>query len=379
MWNGEWMVEKKWTNYGLILTICILAGYLFMNRYSDNIKTQIDAWILKTPEKYYLTYIYAKEEDNHKSILKTPFDLSMEYMENHYVETLPEPDQNDYTDEIAVEYTLKENGESEEPAKEITEPASHAAVDISSLNFETLMSRYYTVTSATKVYPEDFNVPEMLATDMRMSHDNSTPQILIYHTHGQEGFADTVEGDESTRIVGVGTYLTELLQNRYGYNVIHVTDSYDLVDGKLDRSKAYDYAYQGISRVLEANPSIEVVIDLHRDGVNENLHLVTEVNGKPTAQIMFFNGMSRLASGEEISYLNNPNRSYNLAFSLQMKLKAEEFFPGFTRKNYLQAYEYNLQVRPKAMLIEAGAQTNTVQEEKNAMEPLSELLHMVLQ
>ncbi len=369
------MFERKWTKVTLIALISIIAGYFYMAGYPAGLRKRIDSWILKTPEKYYLTYVYAKEENKRNSILKSPFDLSMEYMKNHYIETLPEPDQNDYTDEIAMEYPEKLPGE----AQVTGEPVAKSMIDTAALNFETLMSRYYTVTSATKVYPEDFNIQEMLATDMRISHDNSTPQILIYHTHGQEGFADTVEGDESTRIVGVGTYLTELLHNRYGYNVIHVTDSYDLVDGKLDRSKAYDYAYQGISRILEANPSIEVVIDLHRDGVNEKLHLVTEVNGKPTAQIMFFNGMSRLSSGEEIAYLYNPNRSYNLAFSLQMKLKAEEYFPGFTRKNYLQAYEYNLQVRPKAMLIEAGAQTNTVQEEKNAMEPLSELLSIILQ
>ena len=120
------------------------------------------------------------------------------------------------------------------------------------------------------------------------------------------------------------------------------------------------------------------MLDIHRDGVNENLHLVTDVNGKPTAQIMFFNGMSRSSATGDIDYLYNPNRSDNLAFSLQMKIKAMENYPDYTRRNYLQAYEYNLQVRPKSMLIEVGAQTNSLQEEKNAMEPLCELLHMVL-
>lgn len=40
--------------------------------------------------------------------------------------------------------------------------------------------------------------------------------------------------------------------------------------------------------ILEEHPSIEVVIDLHRDGVGEDTHLVTEVNGKPTAQDYVF-------------------------------------------------------------------------------------------
>ena len=65
--------------------------------------------------------------------------------------------------------------------------------------------------------------------------------------------------------------------------------------------------------------------------------------------------------------------------SLQMKVLAEEYFEGFTRRNYIQAYQYNLHLRPKSMLIEVGAQTNTLQEMLNTMEPLSALLYMKLQ
>ena len=91
---------------------------------------------------------------------------------------------------------------------------------------------------------------------------------MIYHSHSQEEFIDSVPGDPSTTIVGVGDYLTTLLRDTYGYNVIHVTDTFDIVDGKLDRDKAYTYAQERISRILEENPSVEVVIDLHRDGVS---------------------------------------------------------------------------------------------------------------
>ena len=76
-------------------------------------------------------------------------------------------------------------------------------------------------------------------------------------------------------------------------------------DGKLDRNKAYTYALEGITKILEENPSIEVVLDIHRDGVNESLHMVSEVNGKPTAPIMFFNGMSQTPEGP-VEYLENP-------------------------------------------------------------------------
>ena len=122
-----------------------------------------------------------------------------------------------------------------------------------------------------------------------MQGSNEQPQILIYNSHSQEGFIDSVPGDPSTTIVGVGDYLTALLKVTYGYNVILVTDTFDIVDGKLDRDKEYTYAQERFSKILEENPSVEVVIDLHRDGVAENKRLVTNIDGKETAKIMFFN------------------------------------------------------------------------------------------
>ena len=153
---------------------------------------------------------------------------------------------------------------------------------------------------------------------------------------------------------------------------------YDLINGELDRSKAYDMAKPDIQKILEENPTIEVVIDLHRDGVNEGTHLVTEVNGKQTAQIMFFNGLSKTRANGEIDYLANPYIQDNLAFSLQMQVAANNKYPGFARRIYLRGYRYNMHFMPKSLLIEAGAQTNTVEEMKNAMEVLADLLHTVL-
>ena len=256
---------------------------------------------------------------------------------------------------------------------------SGAVYDKSQLtDYNFVRSHFYTVTSITDLTDSILRPAEFIEKNLAISKDNSKPQILIFHTHSQEGFTDTVEGDVSTTIIGVGDYLTELLVNKYGYNVIHDTSVYDYVDGKLDRSKAYTYAENGIEKILADNPTIEVVIDLHRDGVAEGTHLVTEVNGKPTAKIMYFNGLSRTRANGDITYLPNPYIQDNLAFSLQMELASERMFPGFARHIYLRAYRYNLHLLPKSLLIEAGAQTNTVQEMKNAMEVLAETLCQVI-
>ena len=248
--------------------------------------------------------------------------------------------------------------------------------DRQDLNDYNFCQQFYTVTSITSLTKEIFRPSEFLDKDMKITHDSSSPQILIFHTHSQEKFADSTD-DDSTSILGVGDYLTELLTGK-GYNVIHDRSVYDYVDGKPDRSKAYTYAEQGIESILESNPSIEVVIDLHRDGVADTTHLVTEVDGRQMAKIMFFNGISYSNVKGNINYLYNPYRDDNLAMSLQMHLIGEAYYPGFLRRNYINAYRYCLHERAKSMLIEAGAQTNTFEEVKNAMEPLADMLDKLL-
>ena len=281
-------------------------------------------------------------------------------------------------DENMVDENGKLIGEPDEAAAEAEKPAPAVDTSIEKLrDFDYLLSNFYTVDSSTMIGADQLNADELLGRSMKIDTETDGPKVLIYHTHSQEEFADSTPGDPATSIVGIGDYLTELL-NAKGIETIHDTGVYDIIDGKLDRSNAYEYAGKAVSKILEENPTIEVLIDLHRDGVAEGTHLVTEVNGKPTARIMFFNGLSRSRTNGDIDYLPNPYIQDNLAFSLQMQIAAEKNYPGFVRHIYLRAYRYNLHLMPKSLLIEAGAQTNTVAEMKNAMEVLSEMLCDVL-
>ena len=246
-------------------------------------------------------------------------------------------------------------------------------------DYNYLMNQFFIVDSQTTTNADQLNAAELLGEDLTIQKDAAKPQILLYHTHSQEAFADSKEGEVEDTIIGVGNYLTELLTKNYGYQVIHVTEAFDMESGELDRSAAYDYAGTYLETILEENPSIEVVIDLHRDGVPEKRHLVTEINGKPTAQIMFYNGLSYTIARGSLDYLPNPYIQDNLAFSFQMEYQAAQYYPDFYRGIYLAGYRYNLHLRPRSVLVEAGAQTNTVQEVKNAMEPFADILNRVLQ
>lgn len=245
-------------------------------------------------------------------------------------------------------------------------------------DYDYLLNNFFIVDPKTSTSAQQLNAAAFLAEDLTLEKNQDTPQILIYHSHSQETFADSREGQVEDTIVGVGNYLTQLLTEKYGYQVIHITETFDLVNGELDRSAAYDYARPYIEQVLAENPTVEVVIDLHRDGVPEDRHLVTEINGKPTAQIMFYNGLSYTADGGQVSYLPNPYIQDNLAFSFQLEYQAAQYYPKLYRGIYLAALRYNLHLKPRALLLEAGAQTNTVQEVKNAMEPFADILNRVL-
>ena len=244
--------------------------------------------------------------------------------------------------------------------------------------YDYLITNFYTVDSGTKAMKQLFNASKLLKTDVTLkSKKNTKPQILICHTHSQEDFIDSKKGVTGDTIVGVGKYLANILSEEYGYNVIHDTTTYDIRNGKLDRSKAYNYALPALEKTLKDNPSIDVVIDLHRNGVLGKDRWVTNVNGKKTAQLMFFNGLCRNNQGP-IGYLKNPNISGNLAFSLQLHLKGLSEYPSLMRKIYLKDYRYNQHLVPKYLLIELGNQNNTVQEAKNSMEPLANILDQVL-
>lgn len=279
------------------------------------------------------------------------------------------------------ENSVDENGQLIGKDKsEETRQASVPTMDLSMerLNdFEYLVSNFYTVDSVTYINPSELNASELLGKDLRIDLSTGGSKILIYHTHSQETFADS-DNDPSTSIVGIGRYLTEILNNKYKIPTMHHEGVYDLINGKLDRSEAYEFAKPEVEQILAENPSIEVVIDLHRDGVADTTHLVTEINGKPTAQIMFFNGLSRTRVNGDLAGMANPYLQDNLAFSLQMKIAAETKYPGFARRNYLRGYKYNMDLMPRMLLIEAGAQTNTVEKMRNAMEVLADLLNSVL-
>ena len=241
--------------------------------------------------------------------------------------------------------------------------------------YDDLVKEFYAVDASTAIDESQLNLKELLGRDLSVEkRDGGEPQILIYHTHSQEAFADSVPGDETTTIMGVGEVLAQILREQYGYSVLHHLGKYDVED----RDYAYNNSLPELEALLAENPGIEVVIDLHRDEVDADRRLVTQIDGRPTAMFMFFNGLSRTRKHGDIDYLPNENLADNLAFSFQMQVLCNEYYPGLTRRIYLKGYRYNMHLKPRYLLIEMGAQNNTYEECYNACIPLARMLDLEL-
>ncbi len=241
--------------------------------------------------------------------------------------------------------------------------------------YDALVKEFYAVDASTVIDSSQLNLDTLLGKDFSIAkRQDDLPQILVYHTHSQEDFVNSVEGDMNTTIMGVGEVLTQILEEQYGYNVMHHLGQYDVEN----RDYAYNNSLPALEQLLAENPSIEVVIDLHRDEVAGDRKLVTQIEGRPTAMFMFFNGLSRTRKHGDIEYLPNENLSDNLAFSFQMQALCNEYYPGLTRRIYLKGYRYNMHLKARYLLIEMGAQTNTYEECYNACIPLARVLDMEL-
>ncbi len=244
-------------------------------------------------------------------------------------------------------------------------------------DFDYLRS-FYTVDKKTAFTAEDFDGKAFMEKNLKIS--GSGPKVLIFHTHAYEAYADSEPGVLDDGVVGVGERLKAALESA-GIETIHALNRFDLVDGKVSVIGAYERMEPVIKKILAENPTIEVVIDLHRDGVNDDTRLITTVDGEKTAKVMFVNGLCKMIEGETLKPINNlenSNLKDNLAFSFQMQLTAKSAYPGLMRNIYLNAFRYSLHMVPKSLLIEVGAQTNTKQEAFNTVEPIADTLIKVL-
>lgn len=200
------------------------------------------------------------------------------------------------------------------------------------------------------------------------------PKVLIYHTHNTEAYTQTENcayvpsgdwrtEDQTRSVIAVGEELARILNEDYGIETIHDTTAHEppLI------TTAYSRSLQTMQRYKEKYPSIEMFIDLHRDGVSaegyENDFVV--IDGAETARLMFVVGTGRGSSGAGEEPLPDFESNYALAISLTQRLLS--FDPHLCRSVRVKSGRYNQQVSSKCILVEVGHNANTLEQALAAM------------
>ena len=200
----------------------------------------------------------------------------------------------------------------------------------------------------------------------------SEPKVLILHTHATESYTKQNEDytessafrtlDENYNMLSVGEKVAEILSS-YGISAIQDRELHDYpsYDG------SYNHARESIRYYLEKYPTIELVLDLHRDAsgdLNNQRRTVVELENGDCAQLM-------LVMGSNGSGLSHPNWQENLALGLKLQTVLEQLAPGITRPLILRAQRFNQDLSTGALLVEVGAAGNSHAEAMRAAEMLA--------
>lgn len=217
----------------------------------------------------------------------------------------------------------------------------------------------------------------LIRTPLRWDLDSGAPTVLIVHTHGCESYTKVTGenyslcGNFRTRhteynMVAVGDVLARKLEAA-GIRVIHDRTLHD----DPSYNKAYSSARESIQRHLAQYPSIQLVLDLHRDAAtySDGSQYATSVtvNGEKIAQLM-------LVMGTDSSGLHYPNWQDNLSVALKMLAQLEKCAPGITRTTTLRTSRYNQDLHSAMLLVEVGSAGNTLHQAKAAAEILADAI-----
>lgn len=228
------------------------------------------------------------------------------------------------------------------------------------------------ITDSADLQPD---IPSLLTRELSWDLTEGGPKVLILHTHTTESYTQSDERYEETsayRTLDPGhnmLYLGDLVEERLeaaGIGVLHDETFHDYPS----YNGAYTHAAESIAAMLEAYPSIELVLDLHRDAADTpygQLATSCEIEGETAAQLMFV-----VAAAP--NYSVRPDWQENLSLALKLQALLQREYPGICRSIHLSTQRYNQQLGPHALLVEIGAAGNTREEAAIAAEKLADAI-----
>lgn len=202
--------------------------------------------------------------------------------------------------------------------------------------------------------------------NLKKEIDQSKPEILIYHTHTRENYSSTAPDstNEDTNVVGVGDVLAKELEENYGIAVIH-----DKTDHCISYNESYARSAETVDKYLNKYGDFKMIIDLHRDSVQDRSLITTEIDGISAAKIMFVNAK------------NSTRYEKNKELTEKVFNKTAELFPSLARG--IHTYDrgkgaFNQSKSDGSLLFEIGSDTNTPDESKATAQCMARVIAEIL-
>jgi stage II sporulation protein P len=213
------------------------------------------------------------------------------------------------------------------------------------------------------------NTAQVYDPKLKKALNPSKPEVLIYHSHTTEAFSPygIYDLDENKNIVSVGEVITKDLENNYGVSVIHDKT----IHNAEVQLQAYAKSAKTLDSYLNKYKDFKLIIDLHRDSVENKAAMSTSMNNNKLARFMFVIGVG------------NPTKNKNIEVAEKLSSISQSLFPGLIRAGngadvglyyHRAGTKFNQQKSGNAVLIEVGSQVNTLDEAKTTGLYLSRII-----
>jgi len=177
--------------------------------------------------------------------------------------------------------------------------------------------------------------------------------VGVYFTHTGETYALT-DGMERLQgkkggVVKVGEALMLELQEEYGIRV-----AYSDTVNDTNYAESYVRSQETLTGLLEKNPSLQVVLDIHRDAGKSRENSLVTVHGQEVAPLLIVVGSDARAPF--------PNWRENYNFARELAAEIDKQHPGLCLGVKILEGRYNQFLHPGAVLLEVGSVSNSTEE-----------------
>ena len=355
-------IPKKRNEVLVALPIIIILAFVCGSRFGNAVgRTAVIGAGLMLPEGAVLS----AKSSTVRSIEKS---VSAQSSQQNAVISLPS-EKNEQSESVV--------GSTPTVPRDIVKMMADAEKQYASANHDgTIVEKKFDASSATSTYKNisvrnttpshSINIESSLNGECNLDiADKSAPTVLIFHTHTTECYQLMDKGwytrdfelrsdDLSRNMVRVGDAVSEELQ-KAGIGVIHDTEIHD-----RKYTGAYDHSKVNVEAYLKKYPSIQVVLDIHRDAIHlsngNKIKPTAQINGKKAAQIMIITG------AQEGKVKDFPDWEQNLRFAVKLQQTCETMYPGLMRPILFSQRKYNMNLSHCNLLLEMGSDANTLEE-----------------